>query len=138
MNRSRRALVILTMAFLASGAGLLSAPAASAAPTAPTAPAAVAHGPNENGCSFSPDSGPTFNFHASCDQHDRCYHNKPAGRSRAGKNKCDAVFLSSMLHSCRVRNSGALSGPKKAACYSIASLYYSAVQRFGMSSFLNA
>lgn len=65
----------------------------------PPSPAA-AHGAYQNGCTVVPDSGRDFNFHASCDRHDLCYHYKYYGDSKAGRKSCDVRFLNDMKAWC--------------------------------------
>lgn len=97
--------------------------------TAQPAPVA-AHGKYQNGCSFSPDSGPYFNFHRSCDRHDLCYRYKYYGNSSAGRKSCDVRFLNDMRASCTNRTAFG-----RSSCRGTAAVYYRAVRSFGWSRF---
>ncbi len=99
---------------------------------------ASAHGANQNGCSSSPDSGYApmyFNFHASCDWHDLCYHNHPYGGGTAGRKACDDGFKSRMRSWCATQYPGTWKAPARYDCYALAETYYRAVRAFGGSHF---
>lgn len=93
MLTARRALVTATMALagavLAAVLVLISENAAAPTPVS-------AHPAPADGCSFAPDSGPWFNFHNACDNHDRCY----VGHW-TDKLSCDYRFYQDMLSYCR-------------------------------------
>ena len=111
---------------------------------APPAPAA-AHGAYQNGCTVVADSGRDFNFHASCDRHDLCYHYKTYGNTKAGRKSCDVSFLNHMKAWCtrNTVNRQVKSGNGRAAtwrnprqvCNNRASLYYAGVRSFGWKFF---
>lgn len=124
------------IAGVALAAGTIAGPAvAGLAQAAPAVVVAPAHGPYQNGCTLSPDSGPTFNFHAACDAHDLCYHYKPYGNSAAGRKTCDDVFLANMRSSCSARYPYWYQAPLKSTCNGFANTYYTAVRTFGGSFF---
>lgn len=97
--------------------------------TAQPTPAA-AHGTYQNGCSFSPDSGPYFNFHNSCDRHDLCYRYKYYGNSSAGRKGCDDRFLRDMRASCTNKTAFG-----RTSCRGTAAVYYRAVRAAGWTRF---
>ncbi len=103
-KRARAGLAVLMLASVT--VALTSAATASAAPAAPAAPAVPdrpSHGPHQNGCSYSPDSGyfPVYyNFHSACDFHDLCYHWHYYGGGSAGRKQCDDVFKLIMRDWC--------------------------------------
>ncbi len=77
-----------------------------------------------DGCSYVPDSGPTFNFHHACVHHDGCYLYGWASRST-----CDWWFRNDMRSSCRAMHS--YYSWRRAACYGVANVYWSGVRAFG-------
>jgi RHS repeat-associated protein len=77
------------------------------------------HGANTNGCTNSPDSGPGFNFHRSCDGHDLCYN------ARRGRAFCDEGFRKAMRRSCASQFVAAT------FCLGLAEIYYRTVRVFG-------
>ena len=105
------------------------APVEAASTPAPT------HGPNQNGCTLSPDSGVVsgvyFNFHSSCDWHDLCYHHKYYGDSSAGRASCDSGFKSRMRGWCAGTYGSWYEVAHKGVCYGVAETYYQAVRAFG-------
>ncbi len=82
---------------------------------------AEAHGWPTNGCSHAPDSGPWFNFHESCDYHDRCLYY--GWSTKAG---CDYNFYLQMRSYCL--NTYPWSHPYRGACLYTAWIYYQAVK----------
>ncbi len=92
---------------------------------------AAAHGPVEDGCSAVPDSGLLFNFHDSCDAHDRCYVYTPYGNSSAGRSTCDSVFYQDMLNDCRAMWPIWYQSFQRAGCRGVAWTYYIGVRTFG-------
>lgn len=93
------------------------------------------HGPHQNGCTMSPDSGPHFNFHNACDWHDLCYHYAYYGRHEVGRLGCDNGFLSRMRNSCYNRYPNWYQVPLRNLCYGTANVYYSAVRSAGWAFF---
>lgn len=102
--------------------------AALAAATVLGPPPAAAHSAAANGCTGVPDSGYGFEFHASCDQHDRCYGSQPYGSGTLGRSRCDRVFRSEMLRYCERHWRLSL---KRAVCESVAWAYYGGVRALG-------
>lgn len=103
----------------------------------------AAHGANQNGCTFSPDSSwysgyiqpflPLiwgYNFHNACDQHDLCYARPHRyGDSEAGRQRCDDEFYWAMRRSCDA--SYGSWDPRRYTCANTASVYYGAVRVAG-------
>ncbi len=81
-----------------------------------------------DGCTAVPDSGPGFDFTESCNQHDRCYLQRPYGDDRAARKQCDVEFYHDMVDSCRQDNEGFWA---RRGCYGLAGVYYLGVRAFG-------
>lgn len=81
-----------------------------------------------DGCSWSPDTGPAFDFRYSCWRHDFGYRNYKKFKIFTKKNKkvIDDKFLSDTKAHCSKR---AL--PLKPLCYRNAYIYYGFVRKFG-------
>ena len=133
MGLRKRAITAVATLAAAGSLGVLGASEVSAAPVAATAVVAPQHGAYQNGCSFSPDSGPWWNFHSSCDRHDLCYHYHYYGGGYSGRLGCDNEFLGNMYASCNNRYSAW--NPLRAACYRTANEYYSWVRALGGAFF---
>ena len=104
---------------------------------AAAAPAA-AHGANQNGCSYVPDSLYFFDFHSSCDTHDLCYTFKWFGNSASGRQACDQLFYNDMKASCDTKWRKWYQFSQRATCKSVAWTYYTGVRWFGGSAFNSA
>lgn len=136
MNTRQRLAVIVTTViavFTLTAASTSTASAVGAAGATPTMIVAPQHGAYQNGCSFSPDRGPWWDFHSSCDRHDLCYHYHYYGGGYYGRLACDNEFRSNMYASCRARY-GSLN-PLRYACYRTADEYYNWVRALGGAFF---
>jgi len=92
---------------------------------------AGADGPNQNGCSFVPDSGIFFDFHESCDTHDLCYFERTYGSTDAGREQCDLEFYWDMVDSCDDKWPVWHQFGSRAICNGVAYTYYLGVRLFG-------
>ena len=113
--------LIITVVMLLSGVGF-------------GATAAAAHGSDVNGCTAVPDSGFGFDFHEICDDHDRCYANKPYGDGWWGRRSCDRVFRSAMLDYCTRHDRFTA---ERISCDAVAITYYAGVRLFGWAFWQN-
>ena len=93
-----------------------------------TAPAAFAH--NSDGCSWSRETGMSFDFTDECHEHDHCWH---AIRERVGSIKndpgarrdCDFAFMDAMYAECLDRWSGW--DPRRQSCMLAADVRFNGV-----------
>lgn len=92
---------------------------------------AAAQSSIEDGCTAVPDSGALFDFHDSCDAHDRCYVFTPFGNNSSGRSACDQVFYWDMVSDCRTMWPAWYQGFQRAGCQSVAWTYYVGVRTFG-------
>ena len=81
------------------------------------------HSWSSDGCSWSPDRGPNFDFAHACLHHDGCYRNH-----WADKNTCDAWFYNDMKATCSAMHKRAIFVN---LCNGVALTYYKFAQRFG-------
>lgn len=84
-----------------------------------------------NYCSFSPDSGPSFNFKKSCARHDYGYGNwrKYGAFTSSAKLSIDNRFLKDMKSYCKATYSWW--DPRRHTCIGVAYTYYGAVRKLG-------
>ena len=129
-RRIRLAVVAVTLSGV--GAAMLPTPPASAQPQTVQAVSAPAHG---DACTAVPDSGPFFNFHASCHWHDWCYDVHPYGGGYNGRLACDNGFLSRMRTQCYNRYPNWYQVGSRYVCYGIANDYYLGVRVAGWAFF---
>jgi hypothetical protein len=85
------------------------------------------HVPYANGCTAVPDSGSNWNFHNACDQHDKCYVDRPYGVNEGGRKRCDDEFYNRMTWDCVYR---AWWWPRQ-DCFNVAGAYWVGVRSFG-------
>jgi len=84
-----------------------------------------------DGCSASPERGPSWDFHHACVHHDGCYRGHWASRGT-----CDEWFRLDMRASCTVTHRSP--GTGRTLCYWLAAVYHQAVRRFGASAYAHA
>lgn len=96
---------------------------------APTA--AGAQGSDVDGCTAVPDRGRTFDFSGPCDDHDRCYLDRPHGDSADARRRCDVEFLAAMNEQCAVSWPDRSDAWSRRSCKAVAWVYYVGVRLFG-------
>lgn len=84
-----------------------------------------------DGCTAVPDSGPGFDFTEACNDHDRCYYERPYGDSADARRQCDRDFLAAMRQWCDDEWSSWRDELTRRGCRSVAWLYYVGVRLFG-------
>lgn len=99
----------------------------------PTSIAAAADG-EVDGCTAVPDSGPTFDFNDACDDHDRCYIDRPYGDDSTARRSCDRIFYADTKAWCNDRWSSRSDFFERGACKGVAWVYYVGVRAFGRSA----
>lgn len=92
---------------------------------------AAAHEPGEDGCTLVADSGYFFDFHEACDDHDRCYIDRPYGSSSEARARCDGEFFDAMVASCQDRWPKRRQVGRRIVCYGVAAAYYVGVRGLG-------
>lgn len=84
-----------------------------------------------DGCTAVPDSGPVFDFTEACNDHDRCYLERPRGDSWWDRRQCDRDFYRAMIDACQDRYPRRSQWFKRGSCYGVAVVYYLGVRVLG-------